>query len=128
MIEQSLPRKIAAWVDARGRREGWIAFILMRLTGIALVSYLVIHLVALSTLLRGADAWADFLHFAHSPAVLALDGVLIFGILFHGLNGLRVGLLGLGYGSRYQAPLFWGAFGVTTILTGLAMWLILGIG
>lgn len=128
MIEQSLPRKLATWADARGRREGWIAFILMRVTGIGLVSYLVMHLVALSTLLRGPDAWADFLHFAHSPAVLALDGVLIFGMVFHGLNGLRVGLLGLGYGSRHQAQLFWGALGATVIVTGLAMWLILGIG
>jgi succinate dehydrogenase / fumarate reductase, cytochrome b subunit len=128
MIEQTLTRKIVSWVDRRGRREGWIAFVLMRLTGIGLVSYLLMHLVALSTLLRGPDAWEAFLIFAHSPAVLALDGVLIFGMVFHGLNGLRVGLLGLGYGGRYQAPLFWGALVATVVLTGLAMRLILHIG
>ena len=128
MIEQTLTQKIASWVDVRGRREGWIAFILMRLTGVGLVSYLAMHLVALSTLLGGPDAWEAFLNFAHSPAVLALDGVLIFGMVFHGLNGIRVGLLGLGCGGRHQAQLFWGAFAATIVVTGLAMRLILQIG
>ena len=128
MIEQTWTRKIASWADRRGRREGWIAFILMRLTGIGLVSYLAMHLVALSTLLGGPDAWEAFLAFAHSPAVMVLDGVLIFGMVFHGLNGIRVGLLGMGYGSRHQVKLFWGAFASTVVVTGLAMGLILRIG
>lgn len=128
MIEQSTWRKIAGWADVHGRREGWLAFILMRLSGIGLVCYLFLHLAVLSTLARGPGAWDAFIALAHSPLVLVFDGVLIFGILFHGLNGLRVGLLGLGYGGRHQARLFWGAFGFTVVLTGLSMKLILGIG
>lgn len=128
MIEKTWLRRAAGWVDARGRREGWVAFILMRVTGVGLVGYLAMHLVALSTLLRGPAAWEAFLTFAHSPAVLALDGVLIFGIAFHGLNGLRVGALGLGIGSRRQATLFWGALGLATAATAGAMRFILQNG
>jgi succinate dehydrogenase/fumarate reductase cytochrome b subunit len=37
---------------------------------------------------------------------LALDVVLIFGLLFHGLNGLRITLVGLGLIVNRQQALF----------------------
>lgn len=120
-------RRVAAWLDLYGRREGWLAFILMRLTGIGLVVYLFLHLTVLSTLARGPQAWDAFIALAHSPLFIAFDAVLIFGMLFHGLNGLRVILLGLGFGSRHQAGLFWAAFILTIVLTAVAVRMILVI-
>jgi succinate dehydrogenase/fumarate reductase cytochrome b subunit len=38
------------------------------------------------------------------PVFLALDVVLIAGVLFHGLNGVRVSLTGMGVGLRRQRP------------------------
>lgn len=122
---KSIWKRIGAWLDLHGRREGWLAFILMRLTGAGLVLYLFLHMTLLSTLARGPEAWDAFIHLAHSPLFIAFDAVLIFGMLFHGLNGLRVILLGLGFGSRRQAGLFWGAFVLTLILTAVAVRLII---
>ncbi len=121
-------RRAAAWADLHGRREGWLAFILMRLTGIGLVFYLFLHLTVLSTLARGPQAWDAFIALARSPLFVAFDGVLIFGMLYHGLNGLRVILLGLGVGSRRQAELFWGAFVLSIVLTAVAVRMILMMG
>ena len=42
----------------------------------------------------GESAWHGFLRLATTPAFLGLDVLLIFGLLFHGLNGLRVALVG----------------------------------
>ena len=49
------------WFDVRHRGLDAWAFALNRLTGVVLVLYLFVHLVVLSLLARGPDAWDDFL-------------------------------------------------------------------
>lgn len=99
-------RGMVGWFDPRGRRLGGLAFILNRLTGLGLVLYLYLHLVILSTLARGAGAWDGFVGLALSPPFLALDVILLTGMLIHGLNGIRVGLVGLGLVASRQRALF----------------------
>ncbi len=91
------PRRPAEWFNLGGRRGlGMWAYVGMRFSGIALVVYLYLHLVILSQLAQGPAAWDAFVALAKTPAFLALDVILIAGILGHGLNGLRLGLLGFG--------------------------------
>jgi succinate dehydrogenase / fumarate reductase, cytochrome b subunit len=99
-------RGITGWFDPRGRRLGGLAFILNRITGIGLVVYLYLHLFILSMLLRGPNAWDAFVGIATSPPFLALDVFLLTGMLIHGLNGIRVGLVGLGFVASRQKALF----------------------
>jgi succinate dehydrogenase / fumarate reductase, cytochrome b subunit len=99
-------RGAAGWIDVRGRRMGHWAFILNRLTGLGLLLYLFLHLCVLSLLAVGPGAWDGFVSAALTPAFLALDVVLIFGLLFHGLNGLRVTLVGFGLIVGRQQALF----------------------
>jgi succinate dehydrogenase / fumarate reductase cytochrome b subunit len=116
-----------AWVDVRRGAVGHWAFSLNRVTGLGLVFYLYLHLAVLSTLLRGESAWHGFLRVATTPAFLGLDVLLIFGLLFHGLNGLRVALVGTGLAANRQRALFWSlmAFGAI-LLVGAALRLIGG--
>ena len=67
-----------------------------RLTGLGLVVYLYLHLVILSTLLRGPQAWDGLVELFRHPLFLAFDLLLVLGLAFHGLNGLRVALVGSG--------------------------------
>ena len=99
-------RGIAGWFDPRGRRLGGLAFILNRITGIGLVVYLYLHLMILSILVQGPNAWDTFVDIALSPPFLALDVFLLTGMLIHGLNGIRVGLVGLGLVASRQKALF----------------------
>jgi succinate dehydrogenase cytochrome b subunit len=94
------------WFDLRRRRLGNIAYILNRVTAIGLVVYLYIHLVVLSLLAQGPAGWDPFIQVARMPFFLALDVILLAGLLIHGLNGLRVALTGFGVGVRGQKPLF----------------------
>lgn len=96
-----------AWFDIRGRSTGHLAFSLNRLTGVGLVFYLYLHLGVLSMLLWGASAWSSFLRVATLPLFLGLDVLLIFGLLTHGLNGLRVALVGSGIAPDHQKALYW---------------------
>ena len=89
-------RRAARWLDPRGRHLGTWAFVANRLTGLGLVAYLYLHLVVLSTLLRGPQAWDGLVGLFRNPGFLALDVLLVAGLAFHGFNGLRVALVGSG--------------------------------
>lgn len=99
-------RRAGRWFDVRRRKLGMWAYALNRITGIGLVVYLYLHLVILSLLTRGPGRWDAFVSLARSPYFLALDVVLLAGILIHGLNGIRIALTGLNIGVRAQKPLF----------------------
>ncbi|HYN47877.1 MAG TPA: hypothetical protein VER83_03365 [Candidatus Nanopelagicales bacterium] len=105
------------WFDPRGRRLGGLAFIVNRLTGIGLVVYLYMHLAILSLLVQGPDAWDTFVNIALSPPVLVFDVVLLAGMLIHGLNGIRVGLVGLGLVASRQKALFIAAMVIAAFVT-----------
>jgi succinate dehydrogenase/fumarate reductase cytochrome b subunit len=60
----------------------------------------------LSLLARGPSAWDGFVSVAMSPVFLFFDVVLIFGLLAHGLNGIRVTLVGFGLVVDRQKAMF----------------------
>ena len=122
--QSTIRRAIKAWFDPRGRGTGIVAFALMRLSGIGLVVYLLLHLVVLSTLIGGAEAWDTFVRIAKHPAFLLLDVILIAGILVHMLNGLRVTVVGLGFGTNSHKGLFWTLMAVAVLLLAYAAWLV----
>jgi succinate dehydrogenase / fumarate reductase, cytochrome b subunit len=95
------------WFEPEFRSTGKLAFMLHRLSGLGLVAYLYLHLVLLNTLRQGPQAWDAFVQLMRSPLVLFLDAILLFGILIHGLNGLRLVLVGYGAFLRWQRLLFW---------------------
>ncbi len=109
-------RRPTRWLDPRGRHLGTWAFALNRLTGLGLVAYLYLHLVVLSTLLRGPEAWDGLVALFRRPVFLAFDLLLVAGLALHGLNGLRVALVGSGLlVDRHKALL-----AAALILVGLA--------
>jgi succinate dehydrogenase / fumarate reductase cytochrome b subunit len=112
-------------VDVRRSAVGHWAFSLNRVTGLGLVFYLYLHLAVLSMLLRGEAAWHGFLRLATTPVFLGLDVLLIFGLLFHGLNGLRVIGLTMGHGTAHSGLWFGLVLVISAALAGLAGWAIL---
>ena len=125
---KSLGPSPSVWFDPRGRAIGSWAFALNRITALGLVFYLYLHLAVLSMLLRGASAWGDFMRIATTTAFLGLDVLLLFGLLFHGLNGVRVALVGSGIVPSRQRALFWAATVIGTIVLAFGALHILGAG
>ena len=112
----SLGQRVFNWFSPRGHGLGMLAFALNRITGIGLVLYLAMHLVVLSLLIGGEESWDAFVNLARSPLVLIMDVVLIAGFLIHGLNGVRVALVGMGISVRSQKPLFIGLMVVAALV------------
>lgn len=107
---------LKAWFHPRGRSISTIAFALNRLTAIGLTLYLFLHLIVLSQLLRGPEGWNSFVSIAKSPIFLTLDVILLFGVVYHMFNGIRVALVGMGVANQRQKGLFYGLVGIALIL------------
>lgn len=116
VLRKGVGPKATAWLDPRGRALGSRVFAADRVVALGLVFYLYLHLGVLSMLLAGPDAWSDFLRLATTPAFLGLDVLLLFGLLFHGLNGVRVALVGSGVVPDKHKALFWAATVVGTLV------------
>jgi succinate dehydrogenase / fumarate reductase cytochrome b subunit len=113
-------RKPSHWIDLRGKRVGFWAYLTMRLSGIGLVVYLYLHLIILSQLTAGPEAWDGFVALARSPIFLALDVLLIIGLLVHGLNGLRLALIGFGIGVPRHKIMLWIGLVLVVVLSVLS--------
>ena len=105
------------WFEIR-RGLGLWAFMLHRLSGVGLVAYLFLHLAVLNQLRAGPEQLDAFVALARSPLFLSLDMILLGGVLIHGLNGLRLTLLGFGHGLRWHKRLFWISLALAVSLTG----------
>ncbi len=109
------------WFELRFRPTGMLAFMMHRLSGIGLVGYLYLHLVLLNQLREGPGAWSAFLRTMRSPWVTMLDAILLFGVLIHGLNGLRLTAVGFGVLVEHQKLVFWACLALALILSAVGI-------
>jgi len=121
-----------------------LGMIVQRATGVGLLLYLVFHLVVTSTILGGKDFFTGVMDSLTSPLAHIGEIVVIGAVGFHGINGIRVALIGLGVISGrphrpdfpYKMPslnnaekgAMWTAFatGVLSLLVGTFFILIAG--
>ena len=105
-----------AWFNPLGRQSGGWAFILNRITALGLVLYLYMHLIVLSQLAIGPDAWEAFLNLAHSPVFKVGELLVIAAGIIHGLNGIRIVLTTFSIGVTRQKALFYAAMGISVVV------------
>ena len=76
------------WLGVEG-----FAWVLHRLTGLALVAFLLVHLYTLSSVQGGEAAFDQAMKALERPLPKMGELLLLWAILFHGLNGLRLILI-----------------------------------
>ena len=116
MSKSTLPNPLR-WFEFHGRQVGTWAFMLNRLTALALTFYLFMHLIVLNKLTQGAQAYDDFVAFAQLPLIKIGEILLISAVALHGLNGLRLVFLAFGVGLRQQRWLFFVIVVLTIFVT-----------
>jgi succinate dehydrogenase cytochrome b subunit len=97
------------------------AWIFHRLSGLALIFYLSLHIWVINSLTKGPEAFNSVMGFLSSPMFKLLEVGLWAAILFHAFNGIRVVMVDFSKGSLYHKKLF-------AIFTGMAfiLWVIGG--
>lgn len=86
---------------------GMWAWLLFRISGLILVAYLFVHIGIISQgQVSGASVLDRLFKTFDSPFLVFLDFMLVSAVLYHGLNGVRVILMDLGYGIRRHKLVF----------------------
>ena len=98
------------------------AWILHRITGIALIGYLFLHIFSLSPLTQGEAAFNEKMVSFTTPFFMFLEWLLFAFVLFHSFNGIRIVLVDWADGARYQKSLY-----VWSWIIGVILFLAMGI-
>lgn len=97
---------------------GFVAWLLMRITGGLIVLFLIVHLFVLSHLGLGKEAFEGFffVRLADKPLNKLLELGLVGCLIFHGLNGIRVCLVDFTRAVFFQRRLFWAVVGFGAVI------------
>lgn len=95
------------------------AWILHRLSGLALVFYITLHIWVINTLTQGPEKFETIMNFLNSPLFKYLEVGLWGIILFHAFNGVRIIIVDFFKGSFAQKKVFF-----ILILIAFFMWAI----
>src|SRR5690242_11581976 len=107
----------------RWQFSGMVAHVIQRLTGVALLFYLFLHVHTIGELSQGPAAFNAALAEFNNPLFHMLEIGLLATVILHALNGIRLTLIDLGTGHGRQRQLFW----VWSVGVGVALFLVGGI-
>ena len=71
-------------------KEGMLSWLLHKVTGVAVVAYLIIHIWSMAKMAKGPEAFNAVIETYKTTLFRAGEVLLLGAILFHGLNGLRL--------------------------------------
>lgn len=87
----SLQTTLKGYLSYRGR-EGHISFLLHRFTGLGTLLFLIIHIVDTSFAYFKTEWYEHALELYANPLFMLGEIVLVFCVIYHGVNGLRIAI------------------------------------
>lgn len=94
---------------------GSAAYFLHRLSGLALMAYLPLHIWVMHYLRHGAGDFNATMAFVNQPLFKLAECALFAAVIYHCLNGLRIVTVDLGLADKLPAQKrwFWGVLAVS---------------
>ncbi len=86
---------------------GMVSHITHRLTGIAFILFIFLHIFTLSSVFIGPEAFENALLFYDSPFGHVLEFTLMFAISIHLINGIRITIIDFFNLSSIHKKYFW---------------------
>ena len=96
----SLKTTATGYVGYRGG-EGHYAFLLHRLTGLGTLLFLIIHILDTSTVYFFPSLYEHAIELYRSTLFMIGEIALVFAVIYHGVNGLRIAAADLWAESRW---------------------------
>ncbi len=114
----SLKTALAGYARYQGQ-HGHISFLLHRITGLGTLLFLAVHILDTATVAFNPSLYADVLKVYQSTAFGILEIFLVFCVLFHGANGLRLAFFDMFAPKSWNIPterasLYW-TLGLTAL-------------
>jgi len=99
------------------RSTGFVSFVLRRLTGIALVLYLIAHIWVIGSVNGGPELFNSRLAAVQTPIFKLAEVALLAAVVYHAFDGIRLLIVHYFDVTEYRKSLFYAAFVVSAILT-----------
>lgn len=98
-------------------REGMWSWVAHRITGVLTFFFLFAHVLDTALVRVSPEAYNAVIGTYKNPIMALGEVVLVAGIVFHAMNGLRIILVDFwSKGATYQRQLFWVVIGVWAVL------------
>jgi succinate dehydrogenase / fumarate reductase, cytochrome b subunit len=103
-------------------REGQWAFYLHRLSGLAILAYLLIHTISIGSVLLGSEAYMA-IHKTYELPFFRLGLIGVAGaVAYHAFNGLRIILMDFTeFGVKFQRQLWYGVLVLSMASVSVAL-------
>ena len=98
------------------RSTGFISFVLRRITGVALVIYLFLHMWVIGSVNLGPEAFDARLNMVQTPIFKLLEIALLAAVVYHAFDGIRLLIIHWFNVTNYRTSLFYAAFAISAIL------------
>jgi succinate dehydrogenase / fumarate reductase, cytochrome b subunit len=98
-------------------REGYWAWLLHRVSGVAVILFLFLHVLDTSLIGFGPHAYETFVALYRLPLFRVLEVALAGAVLYHGINGIRIILIDfVDRATRIQRQLWYGVWASFLVL------------
>jgi succinate dehydrogenase / fumarate reductase cytochrome b subunit len=98
------------------RSTGFISFVLRRVTGVALVIYLFLHMWVIGSVNLGPEAFNARLNMVQTPFFKLAEIALLAAVVYHAFDGIRLLIIHYFNVTNYRTSLFYAAFAISAIL------------
>jgi len=98
-------------------QTGMTAWVLHRITGLALVFYVTLHIWVVSSLQLGSRTFETTMEFVSAPVFRFLEVGLLFCVIYHSLNGIRLIAIDFFGATEKHVPIFYALMAI-----GLTFW------
>ncbi len=99
------------------KTTGFISFLLRRITGVALVIYLFMHIWVIGSVNAGPEAFDARLNMVQTPVFKLLEIALLAAVVYHALDGIRLLIVHYFDVTEYRKSMFYAVMAVAAILT-----------
>lgn len=96
---------------------GFISFVLRRVTGVALVIYLFIHMWVIGSINAGPGVFDARLALVQTTFFKFAEILLLAAVVYHTFDGVRLLIVHYFNVTEYRKSLFYAAFAVSALLT-----------
>lgn len=118
-VDSASNRPVRNYGDLNPRyfRTGMWSFVLHRISGIAISVFLLLHIWEITSVVRGgAEGFTSQMASMAAKLWVVGEWLLFLALTFHGINGIRLILLDLGWGVHEHKRGFWTVFVISAII------------
>lgn len=98
------------------RTTGFLSFVVRRVTGVALVLYLFLHMWVIGSALGGPQSFDARMAMVQGPLFTFLEVLLLGAVVYHAIDGIRLLIVHYFKVTEYRKSLFYAVLGTTAII------------